>query len=231
MNITDFTARKLASADRATSDRRLTHLDFRLLWLLLSGADRKTGIVRRKQRDLAHTLGVTMRAVQISRDRLVGCGYLAPIGKTPGGYVSAYNVLGLEKTNLYSPSKKCEPAFAFEEKKANRRVKKANAGDEKGEPPFVHDPLVSLDIPSRAREPSSAEDALGPLGAELRQRIKPVVFDAWFGKGDARLVSQTGNTVTLAVRSKYFAAEIVNRFENHILSSAAGATRLIVEVA
>jgi len=230
MNITDFTARKLASADRAAGDERLTHMDFRLLWLLLSGADRKTGIVRRKQRELAQTLGVTTRAVQVSRDRLVGCGYLAPIGKTPGGYVSAYNVLGSDKTNLRSPSGKDDPAFASENKRANGGGQEGEAAFQKGEPPFVHDPLVSLGIPSRAREPSRAEDALGPLGAELRQRIKPVLFDAWFVKGEARLLSQTGNTVTLTVRSKFFAAQIVSRFESHILASAPGVTRLIVEV-
>ncbi|WP_141342501.1 DnaA N-terminal domain-containing protein [Bradyrhizobium sp. USDA 3458] len=230
MNITDFTARKLASADRAAADQRLTHMDFRLLWLLLSGADRKTGIVRRKQLELARALGVTTRAVQIGRDRLVGCGYLAPIGTTPGGYVSAYNVLGSEKANLHSPSKKGEATFASENKKANGAGQKGEPTFQKGEPSFVHDPLVSLAIPSRAREPSRAEDALGPLGAELRRRIEPVLFDTWFGRGEARLVSQSGDTVTLAVRSEFFAAQIMNRFESHILASAPGVTRLVMEV-
>jgi hypothetical protein len=217
MNITEFTARKLASADRAAADvRRLTHLDFRLLWLLLSASDRKTGIVRRKQRELAQTLGVTTRAVQVGRDRLVGCGYLTPIGQKPGGYVSSYYVLGPEKANTGSPSEKGGPTFASENKKANGAGQKGEPTFQKGEPSFVHDPLLSLDVPSRVREPRRAEDALGPLGAELRKRIKPDVYRAWFE--GAALVDQTADMVTIAVRSKFDADEIRNRFENHILA-------------
>jgi len=41
MNITEFTARKLAKIDQAAIDARLTDQDFRLLWLILSAADKK----------------------------------------------------------------------------------------------------------------------------------------------------------------------------------------------
>jgi hypothetical protein len=46
-------------------------------------------------------------------------------------------------------------------------------------------------ISARAREPRRAEDALGPLGAELRKRIGDDNFEAWFANGDAEIVSQT----------------------------------------
>src|SRR5262249_32008240 len=125
---------KLASADRAAADMRLTDMDFRLLWLLLSASDRKTGIVRRKQRELAQTLGVTARGVQVSRDRLGGCGYLAPIRKTPGGYVSALTMyLGRKRRTCIRLLKKailCSPPKIIrrtaQAKKANLRSKKTN---------------------------------------------------------------------------------------------------------
>ena len=41
MNITEFTAWKLAKIDQAAIDARLTDQDFRLLWLILSAADKK----------------------------------------------------------------------------------------------------------------------------------------------------------------------------------------------
>jgi hypothetical protein len=46
MNKTAFTAYKLASIDHAAADQRLTALGFRLLWLLASAADWKTGVTR-----------------------------------------------------------------------------------------------------------------------------------------------------------------------------------------
>jgi hypothetical protein len=219
MDITQFTGRKLASADRAAQDLRLTHLDFRLYWLLTSAADRKTGIVRRKQSDLAKALGATTRGVQISRDRLVSLGYLEPIGRKPGGYVSSYNIVMAKKANLYSPSEKGEPVFAFENKKANGGGQKGERLFQKGEPPFVPIlPLISLDVPSRAREPRCAEEALGPLGAALRKRIGPAAFQAWFIRGEAEIVSQTADTVRIAARSKFFTQEIGNRFEADLVA-------------
>ncbi len=202
MNITDFTARKLASADR-------------------SAADRKTGITRRKQRELAQVLDRTERGVQFSRDRLVRFGYLDPIPTRPGGYVSSYNVLTVKMANLCSASGKGEPTFASANRKANGGGQKGERLFQEGEPPFVHDPLISLDIPS-AREPRRAEEALGPLGAALRQRIGPAAFEVWFAKGEAEVTAQTEQVISLAVRSKFFANQIRNRFEPDILACLPG---------
>jgi hypothetical protein len=230
MNITDSTARKLASADRAAADLRLTHQDFRLLWLLLSAADRKTGIARRKQRELAKALDCTERGVQISRDRLVSLGYLGPIGVKPGGYVSSYNVLIAEKANAGSASEKGERRFASENKKANGGGQKGERPFQKGEAPFVHDPLISLDIPSAPNGetehhgPRRAEGALGPLGAlepDLRRRLG----ENFKRLSMARLVARTADTVTLSVLTAYQRDEIRKHCEGDILA-AAGATKL-----
>jgi hypothetical protein len=92
--------------------------------------------------------------------------------------------------------------------------------------------LISLDIPSEggsgASRPRRAEEVLGPLGEKLSQRIKPEDFQAWFGNSNAKLVSQTDNTVTLAVSSKFYADQLMIRYESAILDCA-GVDRLIVE--
>src|SRR6476620_7105025 len=89
----EFTACKLANVDRAVADRRLTRLDFQVLWTFNSAADWRTGISRCRQTDVAQMLGVTTRAVRYCLDRLAEFEYLDPIGQKPGKYISAYNVL------------------------------------------------------------------------------------------------------------------------------------------
>ena len=129
MNITEFTARKLAKIDQAAIDTRLTDQDFRLLWLILSAADKKTGIARRKQSDLAAALRCSTRGVQISRDRLVSNGYVRPIGRL-GGYVVAYDILGKANAASHSKANVASPRTVkrrtAEAKKANAHSKKAN---------------------------------------------------------------------------------------------------------
>ena len=157
---TEVTAHKLANIDRAAADQRLTDFSFRLLWWLTSAANRKTGIVRgRKQSEMASALHVTKRAVQINLGHLYSLGYLEPISQTPGGYVNAYNVLAAEKANLRSP---------LTVGKANLRssFEKGEPTFQKGEPPFVHNPLLSHVVPSDHREtepgaPRLRADALG----------------------------------------------------------------------
>jgi hypothetical protein len=75
----------------------------------------------------------------------------------------------------------------------------------------------------------NASDALGPLGAKLRGQFAPEVFEAWFARGQAELVEQNSESVTLAVRSKFFAQYISNNFEGQILT-ASGAARLVLVV-
>ena len=78
---TEFTAHKLSKIDRAVTDRRLTHFNFRLLWFLAAAANSQTGIVRGKQTAIAQALGVNRRTVQVGLDRLVELHYLKQIGE------------------------------------------------------------------------------------------------------------------------------------------------------
>jgi DNA-binding MarR family transcriptional regulator len=148
----EFQRRKFASMDHAADDNRLTDLDFRLLWKLTSAADRTTGTVRRKQRDLADALNVSSRAVQLSMGRLSAYGYIAPKTSNATGsrsYVNAYEIA--PKTNRYSHLQS-EPGFVSRKKKANLRSKEASLSSGESEPPFVHNPLSSLVIPKRIRK-------------------------------------------------------------------------------
>jgi hypothetical protein len=64
------------------------------------------------------------------------------------------------------------------------------------------------------------QGGLGEFGAELRHRIGGANFDSWVADGKVELVTVTANAVTIAVPSKFIAAEIVNRFERQILEAA-----------
>jgi hypothetical protein len=57
---------------------------------------------------------------------------------------------------------------------------------------------------------------LGALGAQLRRLLDPALFRAWFVNGEARLVSKTHDTVTLAVKSRFFANHIAEQFSDAI---------------
>jgi hypothetical protein len=81
-------------------------------------------------------------------------------------------------------------------------------------------------INAPAPGPRRAEDALGPLGAALRNRIGPAPFEDWFVKGKVELVEQTADTVTVSVRSKFFAEQIRNRFETDIVACSGGTQRI-----
>ncbi|MGO3931786.1 DnaA N-terminal domain-containing protein [Rhodopseudomonas pseudopalustris] len=205
----DFTALKLAALDQAAIDPRLTHLDFRHYYYLASAADRLTQVARRKQRIIADALGVTPRAVQISAERLSEFQYITIITKDGGSYTKGYQMV-LVKANEVSPSEntKANPASPCAEKRRTRSPKKAKQNDEKGEAPFAPIlPFNSLEIPSRARGPSSP-DGLGLAGALLRQRLGDDVFRSWFGK--VSLVSVVDGIVTLSAPTSFIRDRIIS---------------------
>jgi hypothetical protein len=234
MTGTEFTAHKLANVDSAAAEPRLSHLDFRLFWLLASAADRKTGVARRKQTDLARALGVTPRAVRRCLDHLVSLGYLKPIGQSPGGYVNGYNVLA-PKRGLQSPlSEKEDSRVRFDNGQADSGDQKADSGDQNEDSPFLHDPLVSLDLPSEPNResetggPRRALVALGPLAEELSKKIGLDSFKTWFVKGEAELISQTADTITIAVNSKVAAWKLQNDYGD-LIARVSGAERVVIE--
>ena len=61
---------------------------------------------------------------------------------------------------------------------------------------------------------------LGALGAQLRRRIDPAQFRAWFVVGDAQLVSKTDDIVTLAVKNAFFANRIASDFAKAIAEAS-----------
>jgi hypothetical protein len=225
----NFTALKLAALDWATVDIRLTHQDFRLLYFLASATDQQTGIARRKQQVIADALGVTRRGVQISAERLAEFGYIAIETKDGGSYTNGYRLV-LGNANPGSPSEntKANPNSPFAEKRRTRTQKKANGDAKKGEPPFAPIlPLISLDIPSRARGPS-ARNGLGPPGAVLKQKIGSDKYRSWFK--NLRIETESADTITLSAPDKFFADQIQRDFETNILESWQAITPTISRV-
>ena len=90
---------------------------------------------------------------------------------------------------------------------------------------ITNDRTSATSADTEASGPRRAEGALGPLGAKLRKRIGDEDFEAWLGKGEAEFVEQTADTVTIAVSSSFFAAQIRNRFEPDI-AACSGARRV-----
>jgi hypothetical protein len=208
-----FTAQKLAALDRALSDWRLSHLDFRVLYYLASATDRQTRIAKRKQRTIAEALNVTIRTVQLAIRRLRNLGYMILETKEGGTYVNAYRLVLAEVNGgsaLQNKETNSDSASVTE-----RRIipkEKAHPGVQKDESPFVHDlPLNSLDIPSRPRELS----ALGELGSMVRSRIGAKMFDAWFG--DAQIGLDSGRVGTMFLSNPFRCAFVKAHFEHHVL--------------
>ena len=56
------------------------------------------------------------------------------------------------------------------------------------------------------------------------------MFEAWLVKGEAEMVSQTADTVTLAVKSHFVAEQIRNRLDSDILACLPGGASLKLDV-
>jgi hypothetical protein len=206
----NFTAQKLAAVDRALVDRRVSHLDYRVLSFLASATDRKTRVAKRKQKTIATALNVKTRTVQLALGRLRDLGFIIYETKEAGTYVNAYRLVLVEVSD----------SSALENEKTNsdsplvlqRRIsppEKTHPRMQKEESPFVHDlPLNSPYIPYHPRE-------LGALGSMLRQRMRDDKFDAWFG--DVRIGGDTGKVGILFSSSKFRCSYVRDQFEPVIL--------------
>jgi hypothetical protein len=205
----NFTAQKLTTLDRALTDRRVSHFDFRVLSYLASATDRKTRLAKRKQETIATALNVRTRTVQLALGRLRDLGYIIYETKEGGTYVNAYRIVLKVNGDSASESEKANPDSPLDSKRRIRSPEKTNPEVQKDESPFVHDlPLNSLDIPSRPRE-------LGALGSMLRRRIGGDKFDAWFG--EARIGGDTGKIGILVFSKVYFRNHVRAQYEHIIL--------------
>jgi hypothetical protein len=204
VDLRDYTRRKLNLLDRANVDLRLTDQDYRVLSYIAAAVDQETELARRKQQVIAVALGKKgVRGVQVSLGRLAEFGYIKFETKDGGTYVNAYRMM-LEKANTASPSDdgKANRNSPFSNKRRTGTSQKANETARKGEPSFVHDPFISLEIP-RAREPAIAE-ALGSLGGKLAARIGRGPANSWFGR--AVVTDVAGETVTFEFATKFIAS-------------------------
>jgi hypothetical protein len=209
----NFTARKLATLDRAMLDERVSPLTFLVLYYLASASDRQTRTAKRKQKTIARALNITTRTVQLALVRLRDLGYLIFEIKERGTYVNAYRIVLAEMTtggsrfenekpNLDSPSVS---------KRRMNPSEKTHQGVEKDESSFAHDlPLNPLNIPSHLGEP-----ALDKLGTLIRRRIGDDRFSSWLGSARIGIKSDEVGIVFLV--SKFRCVYVKNNFEQDIL--------------
>lgn len=232
VDLRDYTRRKLNLLDRANVDLRLTDQDYRVLAYIAAAVDQETELARRKQQVIAAALGKKgVRGVQVSLGRLAEFGYIKFETKEGGTYVNAYRLM-LEKAKEDSPLEdgKTNGHSPFAQKRRTETPKKANASGRKGEPPFVHDPFISLEIPS-AREPAIAR-ALGSLSGKLAARIGLDHFRSWFGK--ATITDVAGDTLTLELPTKFIADRVSQDYQPDVLACCSAlvpsirAVRLVV---
>jgi hypothetical protein len=216
VDLRDYTRRKLNLLDRANVDLRLTDQDYRVLSYIAAAVDQETELARRKQQVIAVALGKKgVRGVQVSLGRLAEFGYIKFETKDGGTYVNAYRLM-LEKANTASPLgiEKAHPNSPSFNKRRMGTPKKANGTAQKGEPPFAHDPFISLEIP-RAREPAIAE-ALGSLGGKLAARIGRDQANSWFGR--AVVTDVVGETVTLELPTRFIASRAQQDYGSDLLA-------------
>lgn len=204
------TGLKLAAMDRAAEDPRLSHLDFRLFWLLCSASDRRTGVVRRRQSDLARRLDIHRRTVERCRDHLVALRYLKPIGDARPGYVMAYQIVTAENAAPAPHLETCGTSAASDAEDAapalpamrhQRRLDAAPAPQTCGRP-TAYVPFTSqVTFPSDDRDtidrpaPRQCADALGAgLGQEQGKGLSEGSEDA---PPEANGITDAGETVGL----------------------------------
>ena len=82
---------------------------------------------------------------------------------------------------------------------------------------------------TEAGAPRQRADALGALDEKLRRLIEPAEFRSWFVTGEAELIEQTADTVTIAVKAPLYAEQIFNRYEP-VIARAAGVQFVRIEV-
>jgi hypothetical protein len=174
------------------------------------------------ERTIANACGLSERTVRDTLHHLRDAGYLEiKTGHGPG----QSNRYTLKNPAAFNEANTGNGLPHSDEQKRQSGV--ATAADERmktgGRQPPNYSISNSIISP---REPRRAEEALGPLGAELRKRIGADNQEAWFGDGKVWIISQVDDTITLAVRDKFLAQQIRNRFESHILACLPGVVRI-----
>lgn len=136
-----FDAKKFAWLDRLSRDTDISHLQFRLAYLIGSHLNSATGDAWPSQEYLATALDVTIRAVQVNSQAIAERGYLRIEVGTGRGNTNRYAPI-LEPANEALEPEKGESRFAFmDAKRRTATQEKANPHAIKGERPFVQNPL------------------------------------------------------------------------------------------
>jgi hypothetical protein len=199
-----FTSQKLNWLKGVTLDQRVKHLPARVALLLSFYFNRVSGDAWPGQDEIASTLGVTIRAVQLALAALEDLGHLRiEVGKGRGN------------VNRYTPTieENGERTFVFSERKTRTAMQeKANPCAEKHERPFVQNTLKIT--PERTPESISieSEDVGKPKGRTPENGFDEFwkVYPLKVAKAKAR-VSYIG----VLKRKKATAAELITGAERY----------------
>jgi hypothetical protein len=205
-----FTARKLWCLDQILRDKRVTHLAFRLAYYIAHTTNRETGEARFKQETAAEALGVTVRGIQQSAERLRALGYIDISSVRGRGLSNGYRFC-LENTNRGSSF----PEIKHEQPAPKTRTTRHENTNRHS---YQSSLYIPFNIPLGAREASLAEP-LASLGASLVARIGAAKAEAWF-KG-AEVTAVSSDTVTFQLPDKFRAAKVRSHFESDLLACCA----------
>ena len=229
--------------DQVKADRRLrASSDFKIAYQLSNRTNaaefKKTGrlVTWQSVATLAAATGLSVRTVQREIRRLQTTGHLAVKVGGGRGRSNLYTLQTLSPVSPFSEAKPRHPCHPLDRETVTSVSGKGDTGVAKGCHP-CHPNLSIKDLKNspgdRDTEPERgsrrALTALDPLGAEICKAIGPDAFDAWFARGEAEIVEQTGDMITLAVKSRFFAQYIANQFEA-VIARAAGVARADVVV-
>jgi len=147
------------------NDSGVSHMQFRLAYVLAGYFNSDTGKAWPSQETLANRLGVTRRGIQKALAALAARGHL-----------HIESAEGRTNTNHYSPLKNGEPAFAIlfggDDKTRTPVPEMANAGSWGGEPPFQKQRTAVRT--EHSLRTSSNEPPLRYLSIHERGRLKKI---------------------------------------------------------
>jgi hypothetical protein len=213
-------------------DSSLSHVAFRAAGVIGSHFNRHTGKTFLNQETLANVMCVSERTAWSAVNELDRAGYLIvkrrEFGsltrrKKDGTTISVRVAGGKGVANTYLPAfERSQVAATFAGSKLAIRCDLLwEQRSQKSASKVATDCDPTLTSSSKKNPPPPTgpicTHALGPAGAALLHRIGPLVFQSWFNK--ATLLSETNETVTLAVPDRFLASHIRQDFEQKILAA------------
>ncbi len=193
-----FTQRKLQWLEHIAGDSSVSHLCFRVAFILSTYLNRLTGEAFPSQRTLANRLGVTVRAVQKAVNRLVQANYLRVTKQRGRGHTNTYAPIvddrslithtianggsAFEKKNTNGEGNKREPWFL-----KTRTAVRTEPFEEPFEEPFDEQSSRSTSVSTLDEQESDEcfDEFWSHYPRKVEKKGARVIFDRILKKGEA----------------------------------------------